>query len=81
VNPGAVIAKRKVFHYFLPKADEIQLKTCKNAWVPSCLRVKDTNDNCQLLSEEDVLIEVHIILNNILIDDYITSSKIDCSSC
>jgi hypothetical protein len=50
--------KRKVINYSLARGDAVQLQTCKNAWVPSCLRAKDTN-NCQPLNEEDVEIEVN----------------------
>jgi hypothetical protein len=50
--------KRKVFHYSLARGDTVELKTCKNAWVPSCLKAKDTS-NGQPLNEEDAQIEVN----------------------
>lgn len=62
VNPCAVTTKWKANNFSLPKGDAIKLHTSKNAWVPSCLKAKDTN-NYQPLSEEDLQIEV----NNYLI--------------
>jgi hypothetical protein len=55
-NPGST--KRKVINFFLPKKDEIKLHTSENAWVPSCLRAKGTN-NSQPLSDEELQIEVN----------------------
>lgn len=58
MSPSMEPAKRKVVNYYLSKGDNIQLETCKNAWVPPSLRAKDTK-NCQPLSEEDIQIEVN----------------------
>lgn len=58
VSPSMETMKRKVVHYNLSRGDAIQLQTCKNAWVPSCQRARDTN-SCQPLSEEDKHLEVN----------------------
>lgn len=59
VNPSSGITNRKVIHFFLPKRDDIKLHSTKNAWVPSCLRAKDTN-NSRLSNDEESQIEVNI---------------------
>ncbi|XP_025423167.1 uncharacterized protein LOC112692650 [Sipha flava] len=46
----------RVNHFFLPKEEAIVLHTSKNAWIPPCLKAKDTN-NGQPLNDEDLQIE------------------------
>jgi hypothetical protein len=52
----------RVNHFFLPKEEAIVLHTSKNAWIPPCLKAKDTN-NGQPLNDEDLQIEVN---NNLI---------------